>query len=329
MIRETKESKNIAIELTNACIMSCAYCTRNVRHVDEPFYLSITEFKRALKSLYGWKGKIILIGGEPTLHPNFKEICEIFKNEFPFIQRGLWSAGGRKFYEFRELIDETFGVLNFNNHKQDCNHQPNLIAIDEVIDDPQLKQELIENCWLQHLWSPSIGPNGTFFCEVAQSMDQIFKMKMGKKIQDNWWNEPIKEYFGKQIETFCNMCGACLPLAGESDKSREEKITKKNIERLKLANSPFIQKTGRIKEYKRKLSAEDITIMKENPLVTKNRYISDSTTSNYYYREYAGRDTRLSLLENKNKIQKEIKEEIKRKLTNSLSNSERFKIESD
>ena len=89
MIRETRESKNIAIELTNACIMSCAYCTRNVRHVDEPFYLSITEFKRALKSLYGWKGKIILIGGEPTLHPNFKEICEIFKNEFPFIQRGL------------------------------------------------------------------------------------------------------------------------------------------------------------------------------------------------------------------------------------------------
>src|SRR5690606_23423055 len=135
-------------------------CTRSVRHINKPFFIELNELENALKSLVNWNKPVGLIGGEPTIHPKFEEICALFTKYLPKKHRGLWTAGGMKYQKYKVLIDETFGIINFNNHEMDCFHQPMLIASEEVIPDKELRDELISNCWLQREWSPSIGPNG-------------------------------------------------------------------------------------------------------------------------------------------------------------------------
>ena len=319
-MEELIHKKKIAIELTNACILSCAYCTRNVRHIQKPFFLSTDEFKKALRSLYNFKGVILLIGGEPTLHPQFEEICKLFEQEFPKYQRGLWSAGGKLFMKYQELIDKTFGAINFNTHQLDCHHQPNLIAPEEIVPDPNLRRQYIDNCWLQKNWSPSIGPNGVFFCEAAQSYDLLFDSKLGHTVEEDWWKQPLTS-FQDQIDYFCQKCSLCLPINSKLDTTKVEQISPSNIKRLQNANSPYLRKKENFKPYTQLIESKE----DEQDNISQNFYIEDRTTDLYFFKQYCGIDTRLTNEENQIKMKREKKIEIKRILNNKLSNAERFR----
>ena len=84
------------IEVTNHCHLACTYCSRYMRHIrpDQRFHMELDFFEQALDSLEGFRGRIGIIGGEPTLHPQFAELCEILRGRYPPAQLGLWSAGG-------------------------------------------------------------------------------------------------------------------------------------------------------------------------------------------------------------------------------------------
>lgn len=320
-MRPFKDAKIMLIELTNECILSCAYCSRNVRHVEKPFYLSTDKFIEALDSLQNWKKIIALIGGEATLHPQFEEFCHIFAKKFPYRQRGLYTAGGKKFVQNKDLIDETFGWLNFNNHRNDCNHQPNLIAPKDIIEDPDLRKKYIETCWLQHKWSPSIGPNGLFFCEAAQSYDEIFKSNKGHKVTVDWWKKDLSE-FKDQVDHFCNKCSICLPFAGESDQVVKEKISKSNLERLQKANSPYFTDESKFEVIDKKMTEQDFDRLE--PLSTKNVYVEPKANKNYYYRQYLYTDNRLTPEENEEKRKREKKQEMIRIAKGELTEFEKY-----
>jgi len=297
-MKDVSEAWCIQIEVTNACILSCAYCTRNVRHIDKPFFTDLETIEKALMSLEEWDKHVGLIGGEQTIHQKFVEICELMTKYLPRKHRGLWTAGGMKYEKHKKLIDDTFGIINFNNHKMECHHQPMLIASDEIIPDEKLRKELIDNCWLQQEWSPSIGPNGAFFCEVAQSYDLLFDEKKGLPIEKDWWKKGI-EHYQEQINTFCNKCSVCIPFESQVDTVMLELISPKNLERLKNANSPFIRrKQGEMKIYDKKLDRKDVEAMFEQKRATQNKYISDQTTNDHYFKEEGRCDSRLGEIEN-------------------------------
>lgn len=303
-MKEVEQAWCIQIEVTNACILSCAYCTRNVRHINKPFFSDLETIEKALQSLENWDKPVGLIGGEPTIHPQFAEICELMTKYLPRKHRGLWTAGGMKYEKHKDLIDKTFGIINFNNHKMDCFHQPMLISSEEVIEDAELRKELISNCWLQQEWSPSIGPNGAFFCEVAQSYDFLFDEKKGLPIEKDWWKKDLSHY-QDQIDTFCTKCSVCIPFESFKDDVTTELISPKNLERLKNANSPFIRrKQGEMKVFDKVLNRADIEKMFAQKQATQNKYISDQTTNDHYFMQEGRVDSRLSFEENEkqNKI---------------------------
>ena len=66
----------IQVELTNACIHSCSNCTRFCGHHKKPFYMDWETFKRAIDTLEKWPRYIGIMGGEPTLHPEFARFVE-------------------------------------------------------------------------------------------------------------------------------------------------------------------------------------------------------------------------------------------------------------
>lgn len=242
----------IHIEVTNACDRSCANCTRLTAHVRKPFFMTRALYEKAIAVLsdfpsestpdaHGRPKVIGMMGGEPTMHPRFLELCRIVERRIPDpAARGLWTNLGRKYHKHRKMIDRVFGCQNLNPHSGETRHQPVLVAIRDVVDDPQERDRLIRKCWLQEEWSSAITPRGMYFCEVAAALDSVLELGVGGlPIEPGCWRRPLSEY-SEQIQTICQHCGIAVPLRGRLDTERRDDVSVSNLERLKELGSPRV-----------------------------------------------------------------------------------------
>lgn len=256
-MRSIWASKLIQIEITNACINQCANCTRCVGHHLAPFFMGAEKVEEILNSIDGFEGMVGIMGGEPTLHPAFPQICEILKTKIPKKRRGLWTSGYR-WEEYRKLIENTFPKENivYNEHSTaGGTHQPLLVAMKDVVRDRKLRQELKDNCWIQRRWETcSVTPHGIYFCEVAGALDILFNEgKNALPITDGWWKNTD---FKKQYK-ICDNCGAPVPIGGMSDKATFDLISKGNLKKLKKIGSPKVLNNN-YATYDRKWDKEQI-----------------------------------------------------------------------
>ena len=67
--------KNVYIEITNVCNLSCSFCPGHRR---APLFMSAAEFEKVIEKLE-WKAENIFLHvmGEPLLHPELEKIIEI------------------------------------------------------------------------------------------------------------------------------------------------------------------------------------------------------------------------------------------------------------
>lgn len=264
-MRPISQNTVIQIELTNACHLKCANCTRFVGHHRNPFFMDMETVKKAILSLEGFPGRIGIMGGEPCLHPKFREILAVLRELVPDKSRREFWTAGFKWKEYRGDILETFNQerVAFNNHTQTTGrHQPLLVAIEEVVDDPELRRLLIDNCPFQARWSASITPKGAFFCEIAAAQDWLLDGPGGYPIEPGWWKKTPAE-FQDQVETYCGKCSGALPLPkfsdgrGGRDGPTIDVVSPRNLERLIAAGSPKAQ-AGNVRVWTEKITKEDI-----------------------------------------------------------------------
>ena len=186
-MRNLAEMSVIHVDVTNACHLRCANCTRHLGHHKKPFFMDLEFIEKAIDSLEGFPGRIGIMGGEPMMHPKIKEIIELFAKKTDRRNRHIWTAGYR-WEEFKDLVHKHYDedLITFNDHTAPGKHQPLLVAIDDVVENKELADELISNCWVQEQWSASITPKGGFFCEVAGSLDYLLDGPGGVKIEKGW-----------------------------------------------------------------------------------------------------------------------------------------------
>lgn len=247
-MRPIYENTVITIEITNACHLSCANCTRHVGHHRNPFFMDVDYFRKAVESVLDSPCRVGVMGGEPTMHPRFLEILEVLRELVPDkMRRDFWSSGFR-FDKHKDAIYETFdrSRITYNDHiAYGGRHTPLLIAIDDVVHDEELKAQLIENCSFQSHWSGSITPKGGYFCEIAASLDWLMGGDNGYDISDKRWWDRTPEQFKDQVDALCHMCSGAIPLPAYSDArgGRDlsiDVISKSNLERLQAVGSPKI-----------------------------------------------------------------------------------------
>lgn len=272
------EIRGIHIEVTNACNITCANCTRFIGHYKKPFFMDLDTVKKAIASLEGYPGRIGLMGGEPTIHPQFPEICKIFQDMIPRKRRQLWT-NGYKWKEYEKIIYETFDsyLVIYNEHSDPHEgiHQPLLIAARELVEDEEFMWELIDNCWIQWRWCASITPKGGFFCEVAAAMDYLFEGPGGYPLEKGWWKKTPEE-FQDQVKRCCPNCSAAIPMPRPSSHNDYDLVSKGNAEKLKEVSSPRYLR-GKTRIFDKKLTREDIA-----------RYSKDWTPwSHRSYKQYA------------------------------------------
>lgn len=241
----------IQIDVTNVCDKSCANCTRFCGHhrPDKIYFMDLADYERAVMSLKDFPGIVGMIGGEPTLHPQFPEMCEILRRHVADKKRrGLWSNTGPKFRQYKAIIDETFGYFNLNDHNEnEIIHTPILVAGEDMIKKGHLTEEewctYTDNCWVQSTWSATVTPKGAYFCEVAGMLDYTFEGGIGWDVakEPEWWKKQIPEY-KDQIAWACKKCGCQLPLRPRRSTDEVDDVSESNLERLIAAGSPKVKK---------------------------------------------------------------------------------------
>lgn len=236
--------------VTRACDKSCYGCTQasNLKGAKE--FITPEQFEQACYSLRDYWGTVGVFGGNPCLHPQFDQLCDILATHIPFQQRGLWA---NKFFGHGPKIRETFNPArsNINAHMDkkavdeirkdwpdakiwctntDCRHSPVYLAMQDLIEDEDERWGLIANCDININWSAMIcvfrGELRGFFCEVAGSMAMLLQddpthPDLGVKIEDGWWQKTMKQ-FAPQARTYCHMCGVPLRGFGELSQSKDE-----------------------------------------------------------------------------------------------------------
>lgn len=252
--------KLIQIEVTNACNLQCSNCTRFVGHHAKVFFMDLDTIEKAIKSLKGYPGQVGIMGGEPTLHKQFPEICKLVQKFIPERRkRELWT-NGYKWNEYKSIIEETFDpdLIAYNDHKDNTVgvHQPLLLVAEDILDDKELMWRLIGNCWVQWRWSASITPKGGFFCEVAAAADMLFNGPGGYPLEEGWWNKNPNE-FTDQVKRYCPKCSAAIPMPGESSHAEYDLISKTNAKKLAEVHSPKFLK-GKFKISNVKYCERDI-----------------------------------------------------------------------
>lgn len=264
-MRPIYENTVIQIDITNACHLSCANCTRFVGHHRKPYFMDLDTVRKAIASLDGCPARIGIMGGEPCLHPQFREIIAIVREMVPDRRkREFWTAGFR-WREYKDDILATFDEdrVAFNDHTQTTGrHAPLLVAIEEVVEDPELRKMLIDNCPFQAKWSASITPKGAFFCEIAAAQDWLFDGPGGYPIEPGWWNKRQVD-FQDQVDRYCGKCSGALPMPSESDGRggrdgrTTDVVSPGNMERLLAVGSAKAAR-GNVRIYDRKFTRFEI-----------------------------------------------------------------------
>src|SRR5690242_5002679 len=92
----TPTSGKIELHILYDCNLSCVNCNRmsqiNTAHTPPMTVADVKEIFRQCDEL-NWKPDVLIIGGEPSLHPDIVEICRLARN---FVGRGLvqmWTNG--------------------------------------------------------------------------------------------------------------------------------------------------------------------------------------------------------------------------------------------
>ena len=243
----------LEIDVTNACPRRCSNCTRLTAHVSKPFFMTADCFKEAVialkdfptqseSPLYEPRKSLGVIGGEPLLHPQFPDLCEILRQYGPGRQYvTLFTGLPVDKHKHRKLIYDTFEHVNENRHDQLCKHQPLLCAAEEMVPDKTEHWQLIDQCWINHRWSASVNPKGFFFCEIAATLDMIFHGPGGVPVTADVWRQDI-DYFREQIKRWCPRCGVALPMPGRVDAEEKDDCTPKNFAALGTLGSPGIHR---------------------------------------------------------------------------------------
>lgn len=277
-MKSPQDMRIIQIDITNACFHRCSNCTRFCGHHKKPFFMDFETFKRAVDSFEGYRGTVGIMGGEPTLHPQFSRFLEYLNEHkyYPksenllvrpakkfmkviaqmeqnstFINRehgierncvlgyGLWSALSDKYREYYELIQDTFNFQALNDHTNIMYHAPIMIRRKDMNIPDDKWLEIRDNCWAQKEWSATITPKGAFFCEIAGALDMLFDGPGGWEIEPGWWKR-TPEQFGEQLK-WCELCGIALNTFTRDANEEMDDMSPWWHDKLKELGSPKIE----------------------------------------------------------------------------------------
>jgi len=260
------DMKIIQLEATNACPKRCSNCTRFVSHQRKPFVADREQWEQMLRSMEGFGGMVGFMGGEPTIHPDFDWMVRRYREQIggghiyqaparpipdfsKYYQahltsidhpRGLWTSLGPGYYKHFGLIQETFPYQCVNDHSHPGLHQALLVSYKDLGMSREEFEAKRDKCWVQRMWSASVMPWGTYFCEVAAAIDHLFYQGANAWPLEPGWFRRKQADFGEQLK-LCEHCSACLDVPRRPATDEVEDVSESNRQLLVQLQSPAVK----------------------------------------------------------------------------------------
>lgn len=203
---------NIEIDITFKCNLRCYNCDRSCTQAPDDSTMSMGQIQKFIDESISkekkWK-RIRVLGGEPTLHPQFWEIVgaltEYRDTYSTATEIEITSNGYGK--EVNRILEKIPGDLWVNNTKKVGRFQKKFEAFNLAPSD-QRKNFLTDytnGCWITQDCGMGLNRYGYYQCAVAGSIDRVFGFDIGQKTLPSTGTE-----INKQKRLLCKYCGHFL-----------------------------------------------------------------------------------------------------------------------
>ena len=205
----------IEIDILYKCNLKCLSCNRSSAQIDRDDYISLKQIRKFVKESIELNKKwelINILGGEPTLHPQFLEIVNILLKDYieKFSFNTILQITSNGYTEkSRELLFQLKHpniYIDTKSFKQNNKIDYFTPFNDAPIDDLNLKNEdFSKGCWVASYCGMSLNKYGYYPCGVIGSIDSLFGGKYGvKTIKEFEKNKKFQKYV---MNKYCRLCG--------------------------------------------------------------------------------------------------------------------------
>lgn len=200
----------IELDLTEFCDMHCHQCTRAVFEAPSKRMIrpdTVAKFIcESVELKYRWQ-RIHIIGGEPTMHPQFLHICGMldhYKQLNPECVIELRTNGGPSYQKVKSQVPKSIQISDDRGFKTNGNdprhHDHHVAPADYQVDLSDLYCPCVFDCGL------GLGPYGYLPCHLCAGLVRVFKIdgavRSLKDVTPEWWV--------KSLNKFCDKCGFIL-----------------------------------------------------------------------------------------------------------------------
>lgn len=176
----------IEIDITWACNLRCHNCNRSVRQAPTNERMSLAQIREFVdesrRAGVAWR-KVRLVGGEPTLHPDFDAIVALLRAwrdegggmEIQVATNGHGSA-------VRDALDRLPKDVTVDDSAKEGDVQPHFGDFNVAPRDlPEFANADYRNaCWVAEGCGMGLTPYGYYPCAVAGGIDRVLGLGLGR-----------------------------------------------------------------------------------------------------------------------------------------------------
>jgi len=206
--RYTRSQHHVDIDITWDCNLFCFQCNRSCRQAPTKEHMTVGQIRRFLNETlernFHW-ARINLIGGEPTLHPQFDEILKLVleyrDRHWPDTQVTITTNGfGPKVNGVLARLPAGIELINTRKTGPEQYFVPYNLAPSDA---PEYARADFKNaCSVARDCGLGLTPYGYYPCPVAGAVDRIFGLDLGRKSIPSP-DDPMET----ELIRFCPLCG--------------------------------------------------------------------------------------------------------------------------
>jgi len=205
----------VEIDITYKCNLKCLGCNRSCTQAPTTESVAFSDIEQFVQEsvITNKKWELInVLGGEPTLHPEFEKIIEYIHDEYIIKQspKTILQIVSNGFDEkSRNLCDDMRAKyqnvrIDYGSYKTDRMVEYFSPFNDAPIDDDKFKDaDFRKGCWVASYCGIGLNKKGYYACAVAGGIDRICNKNMAILKLTEITNEKLEQ----QLEEFCKYCG--------------------------------------------------------------------------------------------------------------------------
>ena len=201
-------SRLIEIDLTYQCNLRCNNCNRSSAQAPEASHLSleaISQFvDQSIRDGRRWN-RIRLLGGEPTLHPDFLAILAEMERYLAYYPPALVEVVSNGYgSKVARMLEKIPATINVENSAKSENIQPSFGPFNLAPQDSHVYKlaDYRNGCSIPATCGVGLTPQGYYPCAVAGGIDRVLGKKNGRQYIPNADDE-----MRDLMDIACRLCG--------------------------------------------------------------------------------------------------------------------------